>query len=75
MVLTFVNNTEYVVDSSVQIEDNCQEDLITNIKDASIHTTLGEYLTRTLCPQTIRTTLFVWQPPEHLIFIDSRMDA
>lgn len=57
-------NTEYFVDASVQIEDNCQEDEITNNNDNSLHKTSEEYLFVTLCPFTKGITSFVWHPPE-----------
>jgi hypothetical protein len=57
-------NTEYFVDASVQIEDNCQEDGITNNSSNSFHKISEGYFFVTLYPFTIGITSFVWHPPE-----------
>jgi len=58
-------NTENVVNSSFQIEDNCQEDNFTYNCACSLYITLKEYLSGTLSPHPISGIgPSVWQPPE-----------
>jgi hypothetical protein len=53
------------VSSSVQIEDNCQEDNITGSDMASVKFILQKGVFRTLCPFIISVAgPSVWQPPE-----------
>jgi hypothetical protein len=53
------------VSSSVQIEDNCQADNITDSDMASFKIILQKGIYRTLCPFIISVARpTVWQPPE-----------
>jgi hypothetical protein len=58
-------NTENSVSSSVQIEDNCQEDNINGSDINSVKLLLQKGVYRTLCPFIISVAEpLVWQPPE-----------
>jgi arabinogalactan endo-1,4-beta-galactosidase len=58
-------NTENSVSSSVQIEDNCQEDNIKGSDISSVKLLLQKGVYRTLCPFIISVAEpLVWQPPE-----------
>jgi hypothetical protein len=56
---------EYVMDTLVQIEDNCEDNEFDNTNDTSFRITLQGFLSKTLHPQAILGKLsFVWQPPK-----------
>jgi hypothetical protein len=58
-------STENSVSSSVQVEDNCQEDSITGSNMTSAKLILHKGVYRTLCPFIISVAgPSVWQPPE-----------
>ena len=58
-------NTEYFCDSSIQVEDNYEEDNLTIDNNTSFHPILMQYLSGTLSPYSISgISRSVWQPPE-----------
>ena len=59
-----VIHIESVLDSSVQLEDNCEEDIISNSNANSFHLILQDNLSGALSPFTVSISQFVWQPPE-----------
>ena len=58
-------NIEYFCDSSIQVEDNYEEDNFTIDNNTSFHPLLMEYLSNALNPYSISgISSSVWQPPE-----------
>jgi hypothetical protein len=56
---------EYVMDSLVQIEDNCEDNEFEITDGISFRKTLHGFLSITLHPRAILGKLsFVWQPPK-----------
>jgi hypothetical protein len=57
-------NTENVVDSFVEIEEICEDDIIANSNCPSVYLLFEEKLYGTLSPYTVKITPDIWQPPE-----------
>jgi len=56
---------ENIMESSVHVEDNCEEDQFTDNIITPFHLPVREYLPKSLFLYTISgITPFVWQPPE-----------
>lgn len=57
-------NSENAMDPCVEIEDNCEEDIISNNIGSLFHLSLEENLSRTVSAYPVKIALFIWQPPE-----------
>lgn len=56
--------TENSMDPCVEIEDNCEEDIISNNIGSLFHLSLEENLSRTWSQYTVKIARLIWQPPE-----------